>query len=146
MKNIHLTDEILQDYIFNKLLNENAKQHLANCFYCKEQLKAYQHLYLGLKTLPKETFSFDTSFLVMQKIETQHKKVKIRVYLFYTLLLGSFLVPIYFISPMIVGYFNIKSMSSGAMTLLITGVLGVILFLMIDMFRTQKEKELQFSL
>ena len=32
------------------------------------------------------------------------------------------------------------------MVLLITGALGIVLYLVIDLFRTQKEKEMQFSL
>ncbi len=146
MKNIHLTDEILQDYIFTKILDKNATKHLANCDHCIAQLEAYQNLFSRLNTLPEETFSFDTSSLVMQKIETQRKKEKIELYLFYALLLGGILVPIYFILPMIVTVFNIQSINSASMVLLITGTLGIILFLVIDMFRTQKEKELQFSL
>lgn len=146
MKNIHLTDEILQDYIFTKILDKNAKEHLANCNYCVAQIEAYENLYSQLRTLPEETFSFDTSSLVMQKIHSRQKKEKVELYLIYTLLFSSVLVAIYFILPMIFGVFKIQLINSAYMVLLITASLSIILFLMIDIIRTQKEKELQLYL
>ena len=146
MESAHLTDEILQDYIFTKVLDGNAAKHIANCNHCMAQLEAYQVLFSSLKTLPEEIFSFDTTSLVMQKIETQRKKQKIALYLFYALLPGVVLLPIYYILPMLAAVFNIQSINSASMFLLITGALGIVLFLVIDMFRTQKEKEMQFSL
>lgn len=146
MESAHLTDEILQDYIFTKVLDESATKHIANCNHCMAQLEAYQILFLGFKTLPEETFSFDATSFVMRKIETQHKKQMIELYLFYALLPGVVLLPIYFILPMLVAVFNIQSINSASMVLLITGALGIVLFLVIDMFRTQKEKEMKFYL
>ena len=107
MESAHLNNETLQDYIFTKALDENAKKHLAYCNYCMAQLEAYQILFSSLTTLPEETFLFDTTSFVMQKIETQRKKQMIELYLFYTLLPGVVLVPIYFILPMLVAVFNI---------------------------------------
>ena len=74
MESAHLNDETLQDYIFTKVLDKNAKKHLAYCNYCMAQLEAYQILFSSLTTLPQETFLFDTTFFVMQKIETVRKK------------------------------------------------------------------------
>lgn len=82
----------------------------------------------------------------MQKIETVRKKQMIELYLFYALLPGFVLVPIYFILPMLVAVFNIQSINRASMVLLITGALSIVLYLVIDMFRTQKEKDRQFSL
>ena len=82
----------------------------------------------------------------MQKIETVRKKQMIELYLFYALSPGVVLVPIYFILQMLVAVFNIYSINRAFMVLLITGALGIVLYLVIDMFRTQKEKEMQFSL
>lgn len=146
MKSMHLTDELLQDYVFTGILDENALKHLASCDQCIAQLKAYQNLSSTLNTLAVETFSFNTSSLVIQKIEMRRKKKKIELNLFYTSLLGLILVPVYFILPMIVTAFNVQLIDNAAMVLLITGTLCVISFLVIDMFRTQKEKELKISL
>lgn len=146
MKSMHLTDELLQDYVFTGILDENATKHLASCDQCIAQLKAYQNLSSTLNTLAVETFSFNTSSLVIQKIEMRRKKKKIELNLFYTSLLGLILVPVYFILPMIVTAFNVQLIDNAAMVLLVTGTLCVISFLVIDMFRTQKEKELKISL
>ncbi len=146
MKSMHLTDELLQDYVFTGILYENATKHLASCDQCIAQLKAYQNLSSTLNTLAVETFSFNTSSLVIQKIEMRRKKKKIELNLFYTSLLGLILVPVYFILPMIVTAFNVQLIDNAAMVLLVTGTLCVISFLVIDMFRTQKEKELKISL
>ena len=45
MESAHLNNETLQDYIFTKALDENAKKHLAYCNYCIAQLEAYQILF-----------------------------------------------------------------------------------------------------
>ena len=125
MKSMHLTDELLQDYVFTGILDENATKHLASCDQCIAQLKAYQNLSSTLNTLAVETFSFNTSSLVIQKIEMRRKKKKIELN---------------------VTAFNVQLIDNAAMVLLFTGTLCVISFLVIDMFRTQKEKELKISL
>ena len=143
----HLSDEKIQEYILQGETDERIGLHFSRCEACEKKLKAYSVLINAVNSIEPAAFTFNVSELVMQKIETQSKKEKIEMYIFYALLLGGILVPIYFILPMIATIFKrFQSIPSTSMALLITGTLGVILFLIIDMFRVQKEKELQFSL
>jgi len=143
----HLSDEKIQEYILQGENDERIDLHMSGCEACKKRMKDYSVLINAVSSIEPAAFTFNVSELVMQKIESQRKKEKIELYLFSALLLGGILVPIYFILPMIATIFKrIQWLPSTSMALLITGTVGVILFLIIDMFRAQKEKELQLSL
>ena len=143
----HLSDEEIQEYILEGETDEHIGLHMSGCETCKKKLKAYSVLISAVSLQEPAAFSFNVSELVMQKIGRQRKKEKIELYIFYAFLFVVFLVPIYFTLPMIATIFkSIQWLHNSSMALLITGTVGVILFLIIDMFRIQKEKELQLFL
>ncbi|MEO8770038.1 MAG: hypothetical protein ABI402_08135 [Ferruginibacter sp.] len=143
----HLSDEKIQEYILQGETDERISLHISGCVACKQKMKAYSVLIKAVNFIEPAAFTFNVSKLVMQKIGIQRKKEKTELYLFYALLSGGILVPIYFILPMIATIFKrIQSLHNTSMALIITVTLGVILFLIADIFRTQKEKELQLSL
>ncbi len=67
----HLQDKEIQDYLDGNISRENhwISIHLENCEFCKDQLKIYQKLYVGLKK--DIDFSLPTTFsnAVIAKIQ-----------------------------------------------------------------------------
>lgn len=60
----HLTDEEIQEYLDGNLSPQNAslfERHLESCSFCKESLKQYQSLYVGL--VNDEGFDLPKSFV-----------------------------------------------------------------------------------
>ncbi|WP_298223682.1 hypothetical protein [Flavobacterium sp.] len=143
MKNDHLADETLQAFLFHERQDDTVATHLAECTNCREKLEKYQHLNDSLSEIAPETFSFDLTTAVMDKImQYEKKKSKKQEFVFWALLtflaviMASLAIP--FI-PKILTVFYSKSIFA---TLLVVGTgLVVLLFLLADIHQQYKTKE-----
>lgn len=144
MKTEHLTDETLQAFLLNELQDDAIVRHLAVCPICTENLGKYQQLVTIISKISPETFSFDVSAVVLTKIvevETQKERNTNRV-LYLGLSMVS-LVALFLAYPylqLIFSQFQSHSGISNAF-MLVSG-LGVIIFLIKDIFRQYKHKEM----
>jgi uncharacterized membrane protein len=144
MKSIHLTDETLQAYLLNELQDETIATHLAACPNCLKRLEEYQHLIAGFSKIAPETFSFEVTSLVMDKInEVETQKEKNKNIVLYLSLSSVLLVALIFLYP----YFNViftqlKLFSIVENLFMLVSVLGVVIFLLYDLFRQYKQKEM----
>ncbi|RYY30644.1 MAG: hypothetical protein EOO04_04255 [Chitinophagaceae bacterium] len=69
MTNGHLDDEMIQEYIWNPtVLPATALAHIVDCEHCKTRADNYQALFSQVTDLPKPSFEFDLSQVVMEKI------------------------------------------------------------------------------
>jgi len=68
MTNNHLTDETLQAFLLKEIQDDTITAHLAVCSSCREKLGNYQHLVVGIQKIESETFSFDVTTVVMDRI------------------------------------------------------------------------------
>ena len=69
MKNGHLDDEMIQEYVWNPtVLSATALAHIVHCQHCKTRADNYQALFSQVTDLPKPSFQFALSQIVMEKI------------------------------------------------------------------------------
>jgi hypothetical protein len=147
MKSNHLTDETLQAYHLNEMQDDTIASHLEVCSNCRERLKEYQHLMVSISKIAHETFSFDVTTVVMEKInelETQKEKNK-NIVLYVSLFIVS-IVALVLLYPYIKIIFSqFKSFSIMANVFMLVSALGVVIFLLNDLFRQYKQKEMLLS-
>jgi hypothetical protein len=144
MKNNHLTDEILQTLLLNEVQDEIVDKHISECQVCKEKMKNYQFLFTSIKKVEPETFSFDVTSLVMEKIyEVEIKKEKnanIALYMCLSIILIIVFILLY---PYVKTIFSqFKSSSIMANAFMMVSTLGVTIFLLKDIYRQYKRKEM----
>lgn len=143
MKSAHLIDEVLQAYLLEDIHDENITAHLNVCHMCRKKLEEYKFLINNVQIIEKETFSFDVTTLVMNKITLYEKKKSIKHELIFW---GLFIIPVIAISsfcfpfiPNILAIFNSKSILT---TLFIVGTgAALMLFLLVDLHKQYKLKE-----
>lgn len=69
MKNVHLTDEEIQQYVLDSgNCNKELLVHISQCEHCQQQATQYQLLFAGIENQQNETFDFDIADLVMAKL------------------------------------------------------------------------------
>lgn len=142
MDNNHLTDDIIQAYIAEEVADNNIALHISVCAACKAKLESYQILMRAMGNIEPETFSFDATALVMQKIEqSENKKITIGSYALTAflaiLILGVFVLSIPLIKPV---FQLFHAMTANA--LIVVSALSVFIFLLTAVFRQYKQKEM----
>ncbi|NQX43003.1 hypothetical protein SAMN05421820_11452 [Pedobacter steynii] len=142
MDNNHLTDDIIQAYIEQEVADNNIALHISACAVCKAKLESYQILMRAMGNIEPETFSFDATALVMQKIEqSENKKITIGSYALTAflaiLILGVFVICIPLIRPV---FQLFHAMIANA--LIVVSALSVFIFLLTAVFRQYKQKEM----
>lgn len=143
MINNHLTDDTLQAFLLKEIQDDTITAHLAACSSCREKLGNYQYLVVGIQKIALETFSFDVTTVVMDRImlfeRQESRKQELILWGLLTLLLvvmASFSIP--FITPILTIFYSIPFFT----TLFLVGTgLGVLLFLLADMSKQFKLKE-----
>ena len=69
MKNIHLTDEEIQQYALDAPNSPNELLvHVQQCEHCQQQALQYQLLFEGIAVQKKAAFDFDLTDLVMEQL------------------------------------------------------------------------------
>ena len=143
MKNIHVTEEILQAYLLKEIQDDTVAQHLAMCLKCQKGLEEYQFLIDSVQKIKSETFSFDVTTLAMKRIMLyEKKKSKKQELVFWGALMvliitiSSFSIP--FI-PKIIDVFHSKSIFT-ILFILGTGT-SIMLFLLADLQKQYRLRE-----
>lgn len=117
--------------------------HLSVCSECRTKLENYQHLLVNIQKVAAESFAFDVTTLVMDRIVQYEKQESLKqAFVFWGLLtilliaISSFAIP--FI-PQILTIFN--STPNLTMQLIIGTGLVVLIFLLTDLNKQYKLKE-----
>lgn len=144
MINNHLTDETLQAFLLKETEDNTITTHLTVCSSCRKKLEEYQYLTDSFQQIKTETFSFDVTTVVMEKIkaaETQKEKnTNIVLYMILSVVAMVALIILY---PYIKTIFSqFRSFSIMANACMLVSVLGVLIFLVHDLFRQYKQKEI----
>ncbi len=147
MNNSHLTDEILQDYLLRETKDNWIKKHLEKCSSCSERLEEYQNIIENVEKIKPETFPFDVTALIMEKInevETpKEKNISLVLYLSLCVFLSIILFLLY---PHLKTIFNqFKSFSVMSNVFILISAIGIAIFLLNDLFRQYKQKEILLS-
>lgn len=143
MKTIHLNDETLQAFLLNEIADETIATHLGGCSNCREKLEKFQQLVVGISRIAPETFSFDVTTVVMDKIILFEKKKSIKQEFVFWGLLTFLLTVIALLSiPFIPKTLTVFYSNSIFTTLLVIAIgLFVLLFLLADINQEYKRKE-----
>lgn len=143
MKSPHLTDETLQAFLLSEMQEDAIATHLAVCSNCREKLETYRQLMLGISKTAPETFSFDVTSVVMDKIMLyEKKKSKKQGLFFWGVLTFLFLVIVSLAIPFIPKLLPVFYSKSIFTTLLVIGTgVVVFLFLLADINQQYKAKE-----
>ncbi len=144
MKSEHLTEEALQAYLLKELEEDNTLVlHLLECAECQRKLESYQYLVEHILMVEHEALSFDVTTEVMEKIvefET-HKMKNANIGMYIGLSIIS-IVALVLLYPYIQNIFiQLKSLSLMENAFILVSVLGVVIFLLNDLFRQYKQKE-----
>lgn len=144
MKSDHLTDETLQAFLLNEMQDDTIATHLVACSDCRENLEKYQHLMAGISKIAPETFSFDVTSLVMAKIkEVETQKEKNANIVLYLSLSAVSIIAMVLLYPYIKTIFvQFKSLSVIGYVFMLVSTLGVVVFLLNDIIRQYKQKEM----
>jgi hypothetical protein len=143
MNNIHLTDEILQEFLLKENEDESIVAHLSACSACQERLAAYQYLIESLPKMEAETFPFDVTSLAMDNVLLyEQKKSQKQELAFGKLLILLIIVILSFAMPFIPKVLVILNSTSIFTTLLAVVIgLAIFLFLLADLTQQYKIKE-----
>lgn len=147
MKSIHLTDEILQAFLLKEIQDDTIATHLTVCSTCLKKLEEYQHLIDSVQKIKAETFSFDVTSLVMEKVKEVEtpKEKNTNIALYMSLYIVS-IVALVLLYPYIkIIFTQFKSFSIMANVFMLVSVLGVAIFLLNDIFRQYKQKDMLLS-
>lgn len=143
MKSIHLTDEVLQEYLLKEISDDEITNHLHECSICQQRLEAYRFLIDGIEETTAERLSFNVTTVAMHTVMLYEKKRKLKQEVFFwgllillCMIILSFAIP--FI-PQIIAVFSGK-FNSATLWVIGTGFF-VLLFLLTDISRQFKMKE-----
>ncbi len=137
MKNKHLSDAAIQQYILQKTNSDpDVIEHIESCANCKTRAEQYSILFEGIKQQERPVFEFNLADLVMDKLPTpQHKLSYEKLFSYFIIFISIFVavVILYFFGSNLLNLFSeIKPVLIG---LVITTVTSLLLFLCIDMNR-----------
>ena len=144
MKSNHITDEILQAYLLNEIQDDKIATHLSGCSACQEKLEEYQLLIGSVQKIKPEIFSFDVTSIVMAKInEVERQKEKNTNIVLYWSLSSISIAALVLLYPYIKSIFTqFKLFSVMGNLFILVSALGVTIFLLNDIIRQYKQKEM----
>ncbi len=144
MENKHLTEENIQSFILKEIVDEKIRIHLSQCKECQAKYNTYNMLLSSITSLQPETFSFDVSAIVMQKIEADKTKKTTENYSLLYAILGLFCIGIFtvlfpYFKPILLYFLKLSVFENG---LIFITFLGITIFLLNDIFRNHKKNEI----
>jgi len=144
MNTNHLTDDTIQAYILQEISDDKIALHISECSDCKAKLESYQTLINAVNSITSETFSFDVTAIVLQKIEaTETQKIALGSYVLITVLSVFILSIILFSFSIIKPIFQLFwSLDFFGNAFIIVSALCVFTFLFNDILRKYKQKKM----
>ncbi len=147
MNNDHLTDHTIQAYAIQEIADSPIALHISACAACKAKLESYRVLMRSISNIEPETFSFDATALVMQKIrQSENRKTPIGDYtlnaISWLLNLGVLILGIPFIKPV---YQLFHAFTGITNVLIAVSACSVLIFLLTDIFRQYRQREMLLS-
>lgn len=141
----HLTDETLQAFLLKETQDDAVSMHLAVCSACRIKLENYQHLVVGIQKVAPESFAFDVTTLVMDRVVQYEKQESRKQELVFWAIMTILLIGISsFAIPFIPQILTIFSSTPVFSMLFVVGTgLAVFVFLFADLSKQYKQKERQ---
>lgn len=139
----HLTDETLQAFLLKETKDDTVATHLLACADCREKFENYKCLVDSIQRVAPETFSFDVTTKVMDRIMLYNKQ-EIRkqalvfwgLFTFLVVVIFSFSIP--FVLQILTVFYSIPFLT----TLFVVGTgLVVLLILFAEINKEYKMKD-----
>ncbi len=141
MKNEHINEKEIQQYVFGKdVCDINIIEHINHCQKCKAEVEIYELIFAAIKEEPNPVFEFDIANLVMQQLP-EKQNFSFDKYLIALLSGGSIIllsILIYLINKYFPTLFN--GVSSIQFSLITVTILLISIFIYIDMKKNYKDK------
>jgi hypothetical protein len=134
MNNEHLTDESIQEYVFNRTDSDPVMQeHMGGCEYCKQRAADYELLFSAIGSMPIQRFDFNLAELVVSKISTRNGPSFRTILILSIVALVFISLPIYFFNE----YFLeiISGVSLLVIYLIVTAVIMILIFQILEEYR-----------
>ncbi len=109
MKNIHASEQVIQDYATNGSLNEEQRAHIESCMHCQKEAAAYQLLFSRIKDEPVASFEFDLSGMVLSQLPATRSRLSADKFIagFLLLFIGGFIgIPVILFRQYILNMFS----------------------------------------
>ena len=137
MTNKHLSDDEIQQYVFQKAeCGIDIVKHIQHCRTCKTKAEQYSLLFEGIKQQDKPAFDFDLADLVIEQLPESGYKVSNDKFFCYFIAFGSFssfCIIFYFFKESLLSLF--KGITPLLVALIITTVVCLFVILFIDMYK-----------
>ena len=138
MKSQHLSEEIIQDFVFNRSADPPVLEHMQGCEVCKAEVLVYQSLFAGIKEQAVAEFDFDLSESVLAGIEEKQSAKPVVLWLFGLLGVGVVLSVGFLFGKQIATMFSgVSEMTS---YLVVTSAMVLGLFQAIELVRKYKKQ------
>lgn len=140
MTNKHLNDTEIQQYLLEKTnCDIDIIEHIRHCAYCKLEAEQYALLFEGIKQQENPIFDFNLADLIIEQLPKPQSEFSGENSFFYFI----FFIAIFFISILLYLFGNnLLSLFLGIkpilISLIITTVISILVFLGIDMYRKYK--------
>lgn len=140
MKNIHLTDEEIQQYALDTDSCPKVWiEHVQHCPHCQQQARAYQLLFEGIELQEQVKFDFDLADLVMEQLP-QTKPVQDKPFVYAIAAICAVMIGVVgyvFGNSLTILFSYLQPILVG---LVILTSLGVMVFLGMDMYQRYKSQ------
>lgn len=141
MKDKHLSDAEIQQYVLQKKCDAYTLEHMRHCTNCKIKAVQYRLILDGIKAQEKPVFEFSLAELVIEQLpEHQQKKPNGRAFSYYISFMAIFfaLIIFYLFGSNLISLF--KGITPISIGLIITTVTGLLVILCIDMYKKYRMK------
>lgn len=141
MLNKHLTDGEIQEFLLEGSQSDTGlAKHLEICPECRERVAAYELLFAGIGELEKPVFEFNLAELVVARLPgRQMETVRDRLPVFVLVFVAVLLIGMGFVFRQYLALL-FAGMASLAIYLMIIGVMVMLAFFCLDMYKNYQRK------
>ena len=144
MRETHLTDEEIQQYVLDRDFGDpGINMHIHSCDQCREKAEGYRLLVTGLRNQPAESFDFSLTEIVMQHLPVpspavNKEKESILIYAIMTVAVAIIGFALYFFRKYMTGIF--ERIAPVFIYLVLTAFMTLSIFLVTDIYKRYKRK------
>ena len=144
MKNIHASEQAIQDYATDQLVTNEEKTHIEFCGQCLAVVKSYQLLFVQIQREPSAAFDFELSVLVTKRLPKAKSRLSVDRFIagFLILFITSFVgIPVILFKQYIMNMFS--GISPSFIYSILCASIIILIYKSLEMYRKyQKQMQL----
>jgi cell division protein FtsL len=141
MTTLHLTENEIQEHIFNNISKADTINHIQQCKQCSLKVAQYKMMFEVIKQQSKPAFDFNITQLVMEQLPVAKEKTLLEKHFVY-FIAGAVLLMLALLIYSIKNYLaNITiGLQPVLVSLITTTALIISIFLIVDMYKKFKSQ------